>query len=570
MAQAQFDLVIRGGMIADGTGREMFAGDVAVRDRCIVAVGQVSGSGVEELDARDRVVTPGFVDIHTHYDGQITWENRLAPSSDHGVTTAVMGNCGVGFAPCRAEDRERLISVMEGVEDIPEIVMSTGLPWTWETYPQYLDFIGQRPSDVDFASYVPHSAVRVYVMGERGAALEPPTDADLSAMTDIVAEGIRAGAIGVSTSRSLAHKRSDGVLCPSVPSELRELEALAQGLARTGKGIFQIIPNNMADPDEEFSWIRRLQQVSGRPVSFSLMDWPHKPGDSDRFLALMDELGNDVPISAQVAPRPIGGLYGLDLSYHPFLNTPSFQPLRNLPVGKKVAAMRDPDLRRRMVDEAPNHSGPFLASCIEKLDVIYEMTTPAVYDPDPRQSIAARAARMGFSPLELVYDLMVASGGKAIFYFPAANYRDARLDSVRKMMTHARGVPGLGDGGAHYGIVCDASFPTFMLSYWTKDAAPSQRLPVEWVVSRLSGLTARTVGMTDRGLIAPGMKADINIIDFDALELSSPETVHDLPAGGRRLRQKVKGFDATIVSGQITYRHGEATGALPGRLVRAA
>jgi N-acyl-D-aspartate/D-glutamate deacylase len=563
-------LVIRRGTVVDGGGGAPFEADVEVKEGLITEIGAVRGAGREEIDARDRYVTPGYVDIHTHYDGQITWEDTLRPSSEHGVTSVVMGNCGVGFAPCRPEDRERLVSVMEGVEDIPEIVMTTGLPWAWETYPQYLDFIGARKSDVDFASYVPHSAVRVYVMGERGANLEPPTADDLAHMKRVTEEGVRAGAIGVSTSRSLAHKRNDGVLCPSVPSEQTELEALAQGLGAAGKGIFQLIPNNEATPDFEFALFRRLAEVSRRPVSFSLLDWPHKPGDSDAFLDLLNEAKADgVPVSAQVFPRPVGGLYGLDLSFHPFVNTPAFEPLKHLSSADKAKAMRDSDLRRRMVAEAPRHSGHYVASSIEKLDRIYEMADPAVYDPRPENSIAARAARMGKTPLELVYDLMVESEGKLIMYFPAANYRDANLSEVRKMMLHDRAVFGLGDGGAHYGLVSDASHPTFTLAYWTRDAAREQRMPIEWAVAALARKPALTVGMNDRGLLAKGMKADINVIDLARLKLGRPVPVFDLPAGGRRLRQPVEGYHATIVSGEITYRDSKPTGALPGRLVRS-
>lgn len=570
MREAEFDLVVRRGAVVDGGGGRPFEADVAVKDGLIAQVGNVVGRGREEIDARDRIVTPGFVDIHTHYDGQITWENKLRPSSEHGVTTVVMGNCGVGFAPCRAQDRDRLISVMEGVEDIPEIVMTQGVPWSWETYPEYLDFIGVRPSDVDFASYVPHSALRVYVMGERGADLEPPTEDDLARMAALVEEGIRAGAVGVSTSRSLAHKRNDGVLCPSVPSEQQELEALARGLGSAKRGLFQVIPNNERTPAEEFALMRRLSESSGRPVCFSLLDWPHKPGDAEAYLDLLAEAGSEnIPISAQVFPRPVGALYGLDLSFHSFVNTPSYAALGDLSAEQKAFAMRDPELRARMVAEAPSYAGHYVASSIEKLDRIYEMRHPVVYDPDPKDSIAARAERMGLKPLELVYDLMVESNGHAIFYYPGANYKDKNLDNVRTMITHDRAVFGLGDGGAHYGLVCDASYPTFTLAYWTRDAAPSQRLAIEWAVAQLSRKPALTVGMDDRGLLARGKKADLNVIDLDNLKLGLPAAVYDLPAGGRRLHQPVTGYDATINRGQITYREGVATGALPGRLVRS-
>lgn len=566
---AEFDIVIRNGTVLDGTGEARFAADVAISGDRIVQVGEVAGRGREEIDARGRIVTPGFVDIHTHFDGQITWEERLLPSSGHGITTVVMGNCGVGFAPCRPADRERLVSVMEGVEDIPEIVMTTGIPWKWETFPEYMDFLATRRSDVDFATQVPHSAVRVYTMGERGAELEPPTADDLDRMADLVEEGVRAGALGVSTSRSLTHRRADGVLAPSVPSEHVELEALARGLARSGRGVYQLIPNNEGTPDGEFALIRRLAEVSGRPVSYSLQDWPHKPGDWRTYLALNAAARADgLDIRAQTFPRPIGALFGLDLSFHPFVLSPSFQPIRDLPLAEKVAAMRDPELRARLIVEGPTVPHAMMNASVQRFERMYPMSEAPCYLPALADSVAARAAAQGVDPRELAYDIMMESDGKAIFYIPAANFTDNSLANVREMMTDDNAVFGLGDGGAHYGVVCDASHPTFTLSYWARDVERDQRLSLEWAVAGLSRKSAQTVGLTDRGIIAPGYKADINVIDMDRLALGRPEPKHDLPANGRRLFQPASGYDVTIVSGEVTYRDGVATDALPGRLVR--
>ncbi len=569
MDSPAFDLIVRNGTIVDGSGGAPFAGDVAIRAGKIVSVGTVLEDGVEEFDAAGRIVAPGFVDIHTHYDGQVTWENRLSPSSGHGVTTVVMGNCGVGFAPCRAGDHDRLINVMEGVEDIPEVVMKAGIPWTWETFPEFLDLLETRACDVDFATQVPHSALRVYVMGERGADLEPPTDADLDQMTALVAEAVEAGALGVSTSRSINHRRADGRPAPSVTTEEDELQALARGLQATGAGVFQIIPNPTADPVAEFGVIRRLAETSARPVSFSLMDWPGMPMAWRTYLDEMEQARKDgLTIRAQAYPRPIGALFGLDLSYHSFVHSASFQPFRYLPLAEKISAMRDPELRAKLLNELPVIPHPAINEMIRRFDGMYLLTDPPVYDPPPGHSIAARAEMKGVAPLEYVYDLMIETEGRAIFYYPGANFTDNSLDHVREMITHDDAIMGLGDGGAHYGIICDSSFPTFTLAHWVRDAPASERLDLPWAIAALSRKTALAVGLADRGLIAPGCKADINVIDMDRLRLRAPHPVRDLPGNGRRLIQEAEGYAATIVSGQITYRDGKATGALPGKLVR--
>jgi N-acyl-D-amino-acid deacylase len=568
---AEFDIVIRGGTVIDGSGAEPFAADIAVKDGKIVAVGTVTGRGAEEISAHDRIVTPGFVDIHTHYDGQITWENRLAPSSQHGVTTVLMGNCGVGFAPCKPEHRGILVELMEGVEDIPEVVMTEGVPWNWESFPEYLDALDRRVADIDFAAQIPHGPVRVNVMGKRGADREPPTETDMAEMTRIVAEAIRAGAIGVTTSRSIAHKTVGGELAPTVTSEERELQALAEGLRQAGGGVFQIIPaiHEGKEPAAEMALMRRLIARSGRPLSFTLLDSGQYPGAATQAMHLLSEATADgVPIKAQIFPRAVGVMVGLDLSFHPFRHNPSYLAIAHLPLSERVAAMRDPDMRARILAESPPADHQMHNFFATMAGTLYPMGDRPDYEPSPDDRIDARAARLGLSPRELAYDLMLEQDGRAIFLLPAVNFVGCTLEPVRAMIEHPDTLIGLGDGGAHYGFICDSSFPTTLLAYWTRDREKGARLPLTRAVRALSRANALAVGMTDRGLIAPGMKADINVIDYERLTLQAPRIVTDLPAGGKRMIQDADGYDATIVSGVVTYRGGIPTGALPGRLVR--
>ncbi|MDB5397659.1 MAG: amidohydrolase [Rhodospirillales bacterium] len=566
-----FDIVIRGGTVIDGSGSAPFAADIAIKDGKIVVVGKISGRGSEEISAKGRIVTPGFVDIHTHYDGQITWENRLAPSSYHGVTTVLMGNCGVGFAPCKPEHREMLVKVMEGVEDIPEIVMTEGVPWNWESFPEYLDALDKREADIDFAAQIPHGPVRVNVMGQRGADREPPTVADLAEMTRIVAEAIRAGALGVTTSRSMAHRTAAGELAPTVTSEEQELLALADGLRQAGAGVFQIIPgvHEGRDPVEEVALMRRLIVLSGRPLSFSLMQTGQFPDAMPLTLELLARAtAEGVPMKAQVFPRGVGVMLGLELSFHPFRYNPSYRAIEHLPVAERVAAMRDPAKRARLMAESPVHENPIHVWFASQDADLYPLGDPPNYEPDPEEKVGARAAQLGQSPREFIYNLMLESDGHAIFLLPAANFVGSTLEPVRTMMEHPDSLIALGDGGAHYGMICDSSFPTSLLAYWTRDRKKGPRMPLVRAVNALTRANALAVGLTDRGLIAPGMKADINIIDYDNLTLHPPRVVADLPAGGKRMIQDADGYDTTIVSGVVTYRAGIPTGALPGRLVR--
>ncbi|WP_262408092.1 N-acyl-D-amino-acid deacylase family protein [Sphingopyxis sp. OPL5] len=566
-----FDIVIRGGLVIDGSGSAPYEADVAVQDGKICAVGTIEGTGEEEIDARGRIVTPGFIDIHTHYDGQVTWEDTLAPSSNHGVTTVVMGNCGVGFAPCKPENRDMLVRVMEGVEDIPEVVMVEGLPWNWESFPEYLDALEARRADIDFAAQIPHAPVRIHVMGQRGADREPPSDEDLSEMTRIVAEGVRAGAFGVTTSRSLAHRTASGDLAPTVTSEEKEYRALAEGLRVAGSGVFQLIPGAQEgkDPAEEMAMLRRLSEIAGRPLSFSLLNTVQHPDNMEATLGLLSETtGDGLPIRAQVFPRAVGILYGLDLSFHPFRFHPSYRKIEALSLAERVAAMRDPAMRARLLAEKAEHSNPTFLYLAGQTAQLFPLGDPPDYEPLPEYSIGARAEALGMSPEELAYDLLLEQEGHATLMLPAANYVGGSLEPVRSMLEHPDTLVALGDGGAHYGMICDSSYPTTLLAYWTRDRSRGPRLPLPWAVKALTNNNAVALGLKDRGLIAAGMKADINVIDYDGLRLHAPTAVHDLPAGGRRLVQRADGYDATIVSGVITRRRGERTGALPGRLVR--
>ena len=572
-APADYDVVIRGGLLVDGSGAAGREADVGVRDGRIAAVGEVPGRGCEEIDARGQLVTPGFVDVHTHYDAQITWESRLAPSSLHGVTSAVMGNCGVGFAPCRPADRAVLVEIMEGVEDIPEAVMAEGLPWTWESFGDYLDVIGQRASDIDFGAQVPHSPIRVFAMGSRGADHEPPTAADLDRMTKLVADAIGAGALGVSSSRALVHRTRAGKGAPSVHTEQDEMLALARGLRQAGSGVFQISPRTVADdiePSVEMAMLRRVAVESGRPVSFTLLHRADRPGQLAEMLALLDAARADgLPMRAQVCPRPVGVLMGLDLSFHPFLLHPSFAPLQQLPLASRVAAMRDPEMRRRLLGEKPVHSNPLFVELTSQIDPLCPLGDPPNYEPGEDETLAARAAKLGVSPAELAYDLLIADGGRGMLLLPASNYVGHSLDAVRPLLGRDGTIVALGDGGAHYGMLADSSYPTTILTHSVRDRR-GDRIDLARAIRMLSNDPAQALGLCDRGLVAPGYKADLNVIDFDRLRLHAPFTRHDLPSGGRRLHQHASGYSATLVSGIVTYREGEPTGALPGRLIRGA
>jgi len=560
-----YDLVVRGGLIYDGQGGEAFEGDVAVKDGLIAAVGQVSGSGTEEIDARGKIVGPGFVDIHTHYDGQATWESRMQPSSWHGVTTVVMGNCGVGFAPCRPGDHDRLIKLMEGVEDIPFPVLTEGLPWNWESYPDYLNKLAERRFDVDIGSQLPHAALRVYVMGQRGVDREPATQADIAAMAALAKEAMEAGAIGFGTSRTLNHRSSDGSPIATLTAGEDELTGIALGIAAAGKGVLQVV-SDFADEAAEFSMLRRVVAASGRPMSFSLIQSPVR---RDNYLTLLSKVEDAVDagltIRAQVAARPVGVLFGLELTLNPFTPYPVYKEIAKRPLAERVALLSDPAFRERLLGNPPE--GRVRGRMKDWANMHVFAGTPD-YEPTPATSIAAIAERTGKAPEVVALDHMVSDDGHAMIYAPVLNYADGDLEPALQMMNHKDVVPGLSDGGAHVGTICDGSFPTTLLTHWTRDRTRGPKLPLAQVFRMQARDTARTVGLYDRGVIAPGYRADLNVIDYERLTLHGPEVAYDLPAGGRRLLQRASGYSATVVAGQVTYRDGVATDALPGRLLR--
>jgi N-acyl-D-aspartate/D-glutamate deacylase len=568
---AQFDLIIRGGTVADGTGRPLFEADIAIESGKIAGVGRITQSGREEIDAKGRLVTPGFVDIHTHYDGQAIWSKRLAPSSSHGVTSVVMGNCGVGFAPCRTNDRELLVSVMEGVEDIPEAVMARGLEWEWQSFPQYLDALERRSHDIDFATQIPHSALRVFAMGARGAAREAATSDDLATMQTPVAESLEAGALGFATSRLFIHRTGKGEHIPSYDAAENELEAIADVLGRARKGVLQFV---LGVPGRSFQdevrMAARLAQKSGRPASFSFAQDNQNPEGWRRTLAIVEEANlKGARMRAQIFPRPIGLVLGHNLSVSPFSLCPSYKAIAHLPLAERVARLRDPALRERLLLEPPGETTTPLATLGRIFTQMYPLGDPPDYEPDPSTSIAAQAKVRGVAPEALAYDLLLEQGGNAMLYVALTNYARGNLDAVLEMMQSGQTLLGLGDGGAHYGMICDAGYPTFLLAHWTRDRSGA-RLSIEEAVKALTREPSAAVGLNDRGAIAVGMKADLNVIDYDRLRVEKPGVAEDLPAGGRRLLQAAKGYAATIVSGEIIARDDTPTGALPGKLIRGA
>jgi len=565
----RFDMIIRGGRIVDGSGGPAYVGDVAVRGEWIVAVGKVEGTARREIDATGLLVTPGFVDLHTHYDGQIIWSDRLSPSSDHGVTTILTGNCGIGFAPCRRGDEDALISMMEGVEDIPEAVASAGLTWDWETFPQFLDAVERRPHDINVAVLLPHSPLRAYVMGERGVAREAAGPEDLARMKALVREALEAGTLGFGTSRAGIHRTARGQNIPSYEAANAELLAIAEALREAGKGVFQIVPNTVELPfEQEFAVIEQVAEAAGgRPVTYT----QGQPRDNADFLARLDAANArpGVTIRAQMLPRPFGMIAGLTTSGNPFSMLPSWKPLKDLSLEERVAAMRDPDLRARLVSEKPDLTNP--ANRLHRqFHLMFPIAADAVdYEPPAENSVAARAAREGRSPEETCYDMLLEDDGRRTFLIALGNYNNFNLDFLEGALAHPGVVCGLGDGGAHYGFICDASYTTHAMTHWTRDRDHG-RFSVEQMVNLLARRTAEAIGLTDRGLIAPGHRADLNLIDYDRLKLHAPELRYDLPAGGRRLHQRADGYVATLVGGVPVIENDQPTGARPGRLVRGA
>ena len=561
------DLVLRGGTIIDGTGGARFTGDVAIDNGVITLVGTVAGKGKKEIDATGLLVTPGFVDVHTHYDAQVSWDALISPSCWHGVTTVVMGNCGVGFAPARPEQRDALIALMEGVEDIPGAVLTEGMKWEWESFAEYLDAIERKPHALDIGAQLPHAALRVYVMGERAIQREAASDADIAEMGRLAAEAMQAGAIGFSSSRSLNHRSRDGDVIPSYGAERKELVGIAKAMGETGKGVFEMI-SDFTDMDAEFAILRDMAEQSRLPMSISLIQFDQRPDGWRELLDRIEGAANDgLQMKGQVAARPICLLLGLQATMNPFSNHATYRTIADLPLNERVARMRDPQFRAQILSEKPK-GNPLLTGIFYSMHKIFPLGDPPDYEPPVEKSVKALAQARGVTPEELVYDMILEDDGKALLYAPLANYTANNLDVSREMILSPHTAFGLGDGGAHCSVICDASFPTTHLIHWGRDRTRGEKLPLEYLVKRQTQDTAKLVGFLDRGVIAPGMKADLNIIDFDNLTLGAPHIVFDLPAGGQRLIQKASGYKYTIVSGEVTFKDGESTGALPGRLLR--
>lgn len=565
-----YDLIIRNGTIVDGLGGEPYVGDVAVTDNVIKAVGDVNGAAANrEIDATGLLVTPGFVDLHTHYDGQSIWSERLTPSSAHGVTTVVMGNCGVGFAPCRQSDHDVLVDVMAGVEDIPGVVMTDGLPWTWETFPEYMDALDAGKRDIDVAAYLPHSPLRVYVMGQRGADREPATEDDLAKMRALAKEAIEAGALGFASSRLTIHKTESGSPIPSYDAAREEIEQIARGVVDGGGGLLQFVPDIPAGGYQPvLQTVFDVAEDVGLPLTFTLVvansgdpSWP----DAITMIEKANAAGGD--ITAQLLPRPIGLIIGLQLSANPFVLYPSYREIAHLPLAERVAEMRKPEVRARILADKPGQGHPILYVA-QMWDWIYPLGEDPDYEPDPSTSIGARARAKGVEPMEEAYDrLLDDDDGKAMLLVATSNLQGNSLDTVGELLHRDDVVLGLGDGGAHYGMICDASYSTYFLTHWARDRKAG-RFTVPEAVRELTSVPARIAGLSDRGRIAVGYKADLNVIDHAALRLHKPVITYDLPAGGRRLDQTADGYVATIVSGEIIAEHGVPTAARPGKLVR--
>jgi N-acyl-D-amino-acid deacylase len=576
-----YDLIIRNGTIVDGTGADARRGDVAVKDGKVVAVGaDLEGEAAETVDADGKLVTPGFVDIHTHYDGQATWDDVLDPSAGHGVTTVVAGNCGVGFAPVHPGKEQWLIQLMEGVEDIPGTALAEGMTWNWESFPEYLDVLDSRKYAIDIGTQVPHGAVRGYVMGERGAKNEPATAEDIAQMAAIVKEGIEAGGLGFSTSRTLAHKAMDGEPVPGTFAAEDELFGIGRVLGEVGRGVFELAPAaidgmDSADPFNEIDWMRRLGGEIGRPVSFALLQLDPAPELWRQLMDLsLEAIDAGANLRPQVASRPFGLLTGLQTN-HVFGKRPTFMGLSHLPLDELVVALKDPATKQAILSEAdappdPNvlfdGIGMFLGMMIDKT---YVMGEPPDYEPTHETSIAGIAEATGRDKYELLYDRMLDNDGQSFLMLPLFNYSHGDHEAIREQLLHPSAVLGLGDGGAHCGMICDASLPTYSLTHWARDRSRGQQLPLEWLIQKQTKDTAELYGMTDRGTLEPGMRADLNVIDHQALTLHSPRLVRDLPAGGRRLIQEADGYALTAVNGVVTRRDGVDTGARPGRLVRS-
>lgn len=560
------ELVIRGGSVVDGTGAPAITADIAVTDGLITEIGRVDGRGQRELAADGLVVAPGWVDIHTHYDGQVTWDPELTPSSWHGVTTVVMGNCGVGFAPVRPDGKGFLIEVMEGVEDIPGTALHEGIDWDWESFPEYLDALEKTPRTVDVAAQVPHAALRAYVMGER-AHEQDATAEDIVAMADLAEQGLRAGACGVSTSRTILHRSKHG-LVPGTEALPVELLGLAEAIARAGHGVFQLVSDHQGGAGDR-DWLVDLVDRTGVKATYTLAQAPYAPDRWRDALAATDvDLRAGRRITPQVACRPTGMLFGLQSSLHPFSTHPSYRAVERLPLAERVAYLARPEVRAALLAEAPATDNVIALALMQRWDQIFPLGDPPDYEPPRSASVAGVAERERRDPQEVALDWLLEREGTALLFAPLATYMDHDHEVVREMMTHPHTVLGLSDGGAHCGLICDVSMPTYLLTHWVNGRERGPRIGLEHAISLQTSRTAAAYGFTDRGVLRPGMRADINLIDLEGMHLRAPEMVFDLPAGGRRLIQKADGYVATLLAGQVTMEHGDMTGTRSGGLVR--
>jgi N-acyl-D-aspartate/D-glutamate deacylase len=554
------DLIISGGTLVDGTGSPPRTADVAIDGGVITDVGRIGAGARRRVDATGAIVTPGFVDVHTHYDGQATWEDCLVPSAWHGVTTVVMGNCGVGFAPVRPHDREILIELMEGVEDIPGAALHEGLSWDWQTFPEYLDALEHRPHDIDIGAQLPHGALRLYVMGARGATREAATPDEIAEMGRLAGEAVQAGALGFSTSRTRNHRTSRGEYTPTLTAAADELSGIAAGM---GGGVIEVV-SDFADLPVELQTVVGMAEASGRPLSISVAQADPRPMQWRQLMdAITDANDRGLRVTAQVAARPVGVLLGLQATLSPLGGSATFRSLAELPFDQRLAQLRRPEIRDEVVVEVEHARQRF------PFERMFTLGDVPDYEPAADTSVAAMAARAGISPAAMAYDLVLQNEGRALLYVPFLNFSDGTLDAAREMLVHPHSVVGLGDGGAHVGTICDGSFPTTMLTHWVRDRN-GPRIPLEQVVAKQTSRTAAMIGLLDRGVVAPGMRADLNVIDLDALTLRAPELTFDLPAGGKRFLQRADGYLHTIVNGVETYASGHHTGALPGRLVRGS
>ena len=563
-----FDLIIKNGTLVDGSGSKSKPGNIAIKNGIIAAIGNFSGKANEVIDATNLVVTPGFVDIHTHYDGQAIWDSQLKPSSIHGVTTVVMGNCGVGFAPCKPEDRVKLVELMEGVEDIPAPVMHEGLNWQWETFEEYIQALEKNKLDIDICALLPHAALRVYVMGERAIKHEVATKEDMQTMRKLAKEAVEAGAFGFSTSRTISHKSLKGEYTPTLRAHEDELTAIAMGLSDAGSGFMEIVSDwNEPDPETEFEVLKRIVKKSGRPVVFSCTQRHDRPHFWEDLMSMARQAQKEgLPIRPVVTPRPIGLLLGLNGSQNPFSGTDTYKSISDLPLDKRVTEMKKDEVKKKILSEDPIKGSTFPLINRIGYTQMYRFGSPPNYNPKPEESIEAMAKEKGMTAAELAYEILIENDGNNFIYAPLVNYADHTFGVCKKMLDDKNAIMGLGDGGAHVGFILDAGYPTWLISYWS---VKKKAYSMEETVRRLTSDTANAAGLNDRGLLKVGLKADINIIDWENVGSSDPFMTQDLPAGGKRLMQHTQGYVTTIVSGKVTYKNGEFTKERPGTVVKS-